>query len=160
MTSKSQTGRLCEYLVKEIIERKTNFNVTNANDEAANYPVIDLVVIDPATDNKYYVSVKAKTKKEWPSVKGVRREGQYMVFVSVNSNANPDFYVLTSQQWDAALKRMLPNRKAGAEIVNGAIEWNWEESGKPKKRRGSSVRPEDIEQYKGKWSVLPGYKSA
>lgn len=154
MTQKQQIGRLCEFLVKEIIERKSGFHVANINDESTNYPVVDLVVTD--TERTYTVSVKAKTEAVWPSVKGVQKSDQFMVFVSVHENADPDFYILTKRQWDSALKRMLPNRDAGAEIVNGAIEWNWEVSGKKKKRRGSFVKPDEINQYKNNWKVLPG----
>lgn len=156
MTSKSQIGRLCEYLVKEIVERKTGFTVTNANDEATNYPVIDLVVFDSATGNEYTISVKAKTGSMWPSVKGIQKKGQYIIFVSVEASADPCFYILTKRQWDSALRRMLPNRQAGATIVNGAIEWNWKVRGKNQKRRGSFVLPEDIKRHKNKWHALPG----
>jgi hypothetical protein len=155
MAPRSQMGRLCEYLVKEMIERRTGFTVLNANDKRVNYPIIDLIV-DPDTENKYYVSVKAKAKQEWPSVRGVQEANQYMVFISLNEKDDPDFYVLSNQQWFETLRQILPRCGDSAEIVNGAIEWNWEAEGEKRRRRGALVKPGDIARYKDNWSVLPG----
>lgn len=156
MATKSTLGKACECLVQEIIKSKTGFLVDNLNDKRVNHAVTDLVVSSPTGDVVYEVSVKAKDGKEWPSVKGITRKGQYIVFVDFYDRTYPDFYVLSYGQWNGVLKKILPRRDKRAEVVNGAIEWNWVKDGKRMKRRGSLLRAEEIAKFKGKWSSLPG----
>ena len=158
MTGKMAIGKICEYLVQVIIESKTGFTVKNLNDIKTNHPVTDLLATNPNNDESYEVSVKAKLKDTWPSVKGINKKNQFIVFVDLNTIGDPSFYVLSKRQWINVLKRILPNREEGAEIVDGAIEWNWEVDGKKKKHRGSLLKVEDIERYKNNWSILPSAK--
>ena len=60
MTEKMNLGRLCEYLVKVIIEAKSGWDVTNINDKRRNHPRTDLLVRNRETGEKYEISVKAK----------------------------------------------------------------------------------------------------
>lgn len=157
MTTKKMTlGRTCEYLLQVIIEGKTGYTVKNLNDVKKNHPVTDLIVMNSSKDVVYEVSVKTKDSPSWPSVRGVQGKNQYMVFVDVKYDDDPEFYILSQRQWGAVLRKILPYRDSGAEIIEGAIEWNWTEKGQPKKRRGSYLMPEEISRYKGNWSVLPG----
>lgn len=155
MATKSTFGKACECLVQEIIQSKTGFSVVNLNEERANHATTDLVVSSSKGDVRYEVSVKAKDGKVWPSVRGIGRKGQYIIFVDFYNRTYPDFYVLSYAQWNGVLRKILPYRDKGAEIVNGAIEWNWMKSGKMTKRRGSLLRPEDVAMFKGKWISLP-----
>ena len=155
MATKSSFGKACECLVHEIITAKTGFSVENLNDTKVNHPVTDLIVKSLNGEVIYEVSVKAKDGHEWPSVKGIKNKDQYMVFVDFEERVYPEFYVLNYRQWNNVLKKILPKREKGAEIVDGAIEWNWLEGGKKKKRRGSLLRSEEIAIYRGKWSSLP-----
>lgn len=156
MTRKMSIGRISEYLVQIIIELKTGYVVKNLNDTRNNNPVTDLLVINPNNNESYEVSVKAKENASWPRVKGINEKNQFMVFVDLHTDGDPSFYILSQRQWLNVLKRILPNREEGAEIVGGAIEWNWEVDGKKKKHRGSILKIEDIKKYENNWSVLPG----
>lgn len=156
MTRKMSIGRICEYLVQTIVEYKSGYSVANLNDIKTNHPVTDLIVTDSLDELSYEISVKAKEDSSWPRVKGINKKNQYMVFVDLNTDGDPSFYILSNRQWQNVLKKILPNRKEGGEIINGAIEWNWEVDGKKKKHRGSVLKIEDIERYKDNWSVLPG----
>jgi hypothetical protein len=156
-TTKSAFGKACECLVQEIIKAKTGYAVNNLNDKKNNHPYTDLEVINPKGDVIYEVSVKTKDGREWPSVKGIVRKDQYIVFVDFYGRTYPDFYVLSCRQWNNLLKKILPSRGKGAKIVNGSIEWNnCIKSGKETKRKGSLLRPEEIAIYKDKLSSLPG----
>ena len=110
------------------------------------------------------MSVKAKYGPSWPAVHGIKSENQYIVFVDLQPDVDPTFYVLNHPQWTEVLKEILPNRKAiypGAKIVDGAIEFHWtDDNGMPKKRRGSALGVNEIPlEYKNAWAVLPGAKS-
>lgn len=156
-TTKKKLGRICEYLVQVTIEAKTGYVVKNLNDDQKNHPVTDLKVMNSSNDDVVYkVSIKAKDGDSWPSVRGVQNKDEYIVFVDVKDDNDPEFYILSQKQWSAVLRKILPHRDPGAEIVNGAIEWNWTDKGQQKKRRGSYLKPEDISRYKDNWSVLPG----
>jgi hypothetical protein len=155
-TEKMALGRICEYLVQVIIEEKTGYSVSNLNDAVKNHPATDLCVIDSSKNVIYEVSIKAKNSPSWPSVRGVKNKNQYMVFVDVNHDKDPVFYILNKIQWESVLRTILPKRDAGAEIVDGTIEWNWTDKGQEKKHRGSYIKPEDISRFKDNWSVLPG----
>lgn len=157
LSTKSAFGKACECLVQEIIKAKTGFLVDNLNDKKMNNPVTDLVISSPEGDVEFEVSVKAKDGKDWPSVKGIARKGQYIVFVDFYDRTYPEFYVLSYRQWSCVLESILASRDDGAKIVNGAIEWNWVRDGKKMKRRGSLLRVDEIAKYKGKWSSLPGF---
>jgi hypothetical protein len=157
LATKSAFGKACECLVKEIITAKTGFSVKNLNEKKMNNPVTDLVISSPERNVEFEVSVKAKDGKEWPSVKGIAQNGQYIVFVDFYDRTYPEFYVLNYRQWNRVLESILPSRNDGAKIVNGAIEWNWVRDGKKMKRRGSLLRVDEIAKYKGKWSSLPGF---
>ena len=129
----------------------------NLNDDQRNHPVTDLKVMNLSNDDvAYKVSIKAKDSDSWPSVRGVQNKNEYMVFVDVKHDNDPEFYILSQKQWGAVLREILPNRDHGAEIVDGAIEWNWTDKGQQKKRRGSKLYPKEISRYKDNWSVLPG----
>lgn len=156
MATKSTFGKACEALVQEIIKSKTGFSVDNLNEKKVNHAVTDLVVSSPAGDVRYEVSVKAKDGKEWPCVKGIALESQYIVFVDFYDRTYPNFYVLSYHEWNGVLSSILMSRCSGAEVVNGAIEWNWVKDGKKMKRRGSLLRVEEIAEYEEKWPSLPG----
>ena len=95
---------------------------------------------------------------EWPSVKVGSEDTQYMVFVDACTVEKPQFYILTNKDWRDVLKTILPKRKTGARIINGALQWDREDDGKLKKLRGSKLYPNDIQAYKDNWRVLPGIK--
>ncbi len=158
MSNKSQFGRTCEDFVAELIAEKTKCNVSNLNDIKNNHPVTDLHVKCEKKGVDYQVSIKAKKSKVWPSVRGIKEEGQYIVFVDIFKIDAPTFYILDHASWQQVLKDILPQRDAGAEIVDGAVEWNWVEDKKSKKFRGSQLFASDIEHYLNNWSVLPGVK--
>ena len=131
----------------------------NLNDDKKNHPTTDLIVTNPSDEGSYEVSVKAKDGRDWPSVRGIRSKNQYIVFVDVECDGDPEFYVLNQKQWGTVLSKRLPHcdQSQNASIVDGAIEWNWESSdGKSKRRRGATLTKEQISSYKDKWSVLPG----
>jgi len=159
MTDKVNLGRLCEYLVKVIVEAKSGWVVENINDQNKNHPRTDLVVHNPYTGKKYEISVKAKQGKAWPRVKGIAKSNEYIVFASLSPDADPEFFVLNNRQWSAFLKRILPTRESGAEIVSGSIEWNWEKDGKKKRFRGTAIKKEELSKFRDNWSVIPGIES-
>lgn len=159
MTTKMIMGRLCEYLVKVIVENKSGWEVDNINDEKKNHPRTDLVVRNQKNGEQYEISVKAKQGKEWPAVKGVAKSHEYIIFVSLTPDADPEFFVLTNLQWSALLKSLLPTRKPGGEVIDGAIVWRWKNDGKNKCFRGTAIRKYEIEEYQDKWEVLPGIKA-
>jgi hypothetical protein len=156
MTEKMNLGRLCEYLVKVIVEAKSGWEVSNINDKRKNHPRTDLVVRNREIGEQYEISVKAKQGAKWPKVKGIAKSNEYIVFASLTSDADPEFFILTNQQWGALLKRLLPTREAGGEIIDGAIAWHWTEDGKKKSFKGTAISREEIAKYQDKWAVLPG----
>lgn len=158
MKDKGDLGRACEDLVAQHITRKTGFAVTNLNDEKNNHPATDLRITGPNDELTYEVSVKAKKTPVWPAVKGISNKRHYMVFVDVRTDEAPQFYVLSNNDWQNVLKKILGKRDPGAEIIKGALEWNWKSEGKQKKYRGSMLRPTDIKKFKNKWSTLPGIR--
>jgi len=155
-TKKMVFGRENEDFVQRIIECKTGYAVNNLNDVIKNHPITDLRV---SSENvAYEVSIKAKNSPTWTSVRGVQSTDQYIVFVDVKHDDRV-FYILNQRQWKDVLIKILPDRSKkypGAEIIDGAIEWNWIVDNQPKKRRGSYLKPEEISLYKDNWSVLPG----
>jgi len=158
MKNREDFGRTCENLVAQLIASKTGLVVTNLNDEKNNHPATDLRIAGPNAEPAYEVSVKAKKTAEWPAVKGVSEDTQYMVFVDACTVEDPQFYILTNKDWQDVLKTIQPKRKTGARIINGALQWDWEDDGKLKKFRGSKLYPTDIQAYKDNWCVLPGIK--
>ncbi|RRS08698.1 hypothetical protein EAG18_10915 [Pseudoalteromonas sp. J010] len=153
--NKSDFGRVCEDFVGELIKSKTQLEVINLNDRKVNHPKTDLAVINLKSGEEYQVSVKAKKGNVWPAVKGIDNDDHFIIFVDIYRLETPAFYVLSNHQWQSVLKNILPEREGGAEIKDGALEWNWEENGKAKKYRGSQLRVEDISDYVNNWSVLP-----
>ena len=156
MTDKMNLGRLCEYLVKVIVETKSGWYVENINDKDKNHPRTDLLVQNSETNEKYEISVKSKRGNVWPSVKGIDRSNEYIVFASLTHDADPEFFILTNRQWQGLLRRLLPTRYLGGEIIDGAIVWNWEVNGKRKSRKGSAISREELNKYINNWGVLPG----
>lgn len=157
MTEKMNLGRLCEYLVKVIVEAKSGWDVGNINDEKKNHPRTDLVVRNRETGEQYEISVKSKQGKKWPAVKGIAKSNEYIVFASLTRDADPEFFVLNNRQWGALAKRLLPTREAGGEIIDGAIVWRWTtEDGKNRSFKGTAISKEEIVKYQDNWSVLPG----
>ena len=156
MTEKMNLGRLCEYLVKVIVEAKSGWDVGNINDEKKNHPRTDLVVRNRETGEQYEISVKAKQGTKWPAVKGIAKSNEYIVFASLSPDADPEFFVLTNRQWGALLKRLLPTREAGGKIIDGAIVWRWTDDGKNKSFKGTAISKEEIAKYQDNWAVLPG----
>ncbi len=158
MDNKINLGRFCEELVRKEIIKRTNYDVVNLNDIRNNYPVVDLKVTNLKTDVSYEVSVKAKIGNIWPAVKGIRNENQFIIFVDYSENKKPSFYILSYPEWISTLKKIKPQRDKGSKIINGTLEWNWEKDGVPKKFRGSRLCPEDINEFKSCWKILPGCK--
>lgn len=156
MTDKMNLGRLCEYMVKVIVEAKSGWVVKNINDQRKNHPRTDLLVQNPETDEHYEISVKSKQGAKWPAVKGIAKSNEYIVFASLTPDADPEFFVLTNRQWGTLLKKLLPTREAGGEIIDGAIVWRWTEDGKKKSFKGTAISKEEIAKYQDKWVVLPG----
>jgi hypothetical protein len=154
MTSKINFGRICEDFVAELVAEKTGFDVTNLNDVKVNHPTTDLLVKDPKSNKQYEISIKAKKSASWPAVRGVKADNQFIIFVDIYKNESPSFYILSNKDWQDVLHSILPKRDAGAEIVSGAIEWNWVADGKKKKFRGSKLSVSDIESYINNWSIL------
>nr|CAA6830693.1 MAG: Unknown protein [uncultured Thiotrichaceae bacterium] len=155
MVEKTRFGRTCEDFVAELIAAKTGYEVSNLNDVRYNHPVTDLLARDPKHFGEYEVSVKGKKSASWPAVRGISEKNQYIIFVDIYKIESPNFYILNNQDWQEVLSSILPNRDGGAEIINGALEWNWVESGKNKKFRGSQLYTSDIEKYLNNWAVLP-----
>jgi hypothetical protein len=156
MNDKSNFGRVCEDFVAELIREKTGYDVLNLNDIKVNYPVTDLRVKDSRLEVEYEISIKAKKSPTWPAVKGIRNENQFIIFVDIYKTESPVFYILNNSNWNNVLETIMPNRDADAEIVDGALEWNWVDDGQRKKFRGSKLLASDIEQYKNNWTSLPG----
>jgi hypothetical protein len=156
LTEKMNLGRLCEYLVKVIVEAKSGWDVCNINDKKKNHLRTDLVVHNRETGEQYEISVKAKQGATWPAVKGIAKSNEYIVFASLAPDADPEFFVLTNRQWGALLRRLLPTREAGGEIIDGAIVWRWIVDGKNKSFKGTAISKEEIAKYQDKWAVLPG----
>jgi len=156
MSEKIKFGRVCEDFVAELISLKTGYIVSNLNDIRNNHPFTDLAVSCPESDVLFEISIKAKKSPNWPAVKGISSDNQYLVFVDIYECESPSFYILNNQQWQKVLKKILPKRENGAEIINGALEWNWIEDGKAKRFRGSRLLPTDIAEFKDNWKVIPG----
>ncbi|WP_166421920.1 hypothetical protein [Pseudoalteromonas sp. Z1A8] len=158
--SKTKFGSICEDFVGELLSVKTGLDVSNLNEIKMNHPTTDLVMTDSNTGDEYEVSVKAKKGKVWPAVKGINKENQYIVFVDLYMVESPIFYVLNNAQWRIVLETIQPHRDSGAEIINGALEWNWVKDGKNKKFRGSQLNAKDISDYINNWAILPGVENA
>lgn len=158
MTDRATFGRVCEDFVAQLIAIKTGLVVTNLNDERENHPVTDLRITESNGKSLYEVSVKAKKTAEWPAVKGISENTQYMVFVDIYTNDAPQFYILTNEDWQNVLKTIQPKRNAGAQIVSGALQWNWTDNGRLKKFRGSKLYQADIDVFKNNWRALPRIK--
>lgn len=162
MTDKSLLGRLCEFIVTVIVRDKTGWTIENLNDTQINHPVTDLRVVNPLRGEAYEISVKAKIgseNKDWPKVKGISSSGQYIVFVSVDQDRDPRFYILDSTQWNDVLIKIKKVRDPGSKksIKNGALELRWEDRyGKQVIQRGSRLFESDISEYRDAWSTLPG----
>lgn len=156
MTNKMNLGRLCEYLVKVIVEAKSGWSVQNINDQKKNHPRTDLLVRNEKTGEEYEISVKAKQGASWPRVKGIAKSNEYIVFASLSSDNDPEFFILNNRQWSTFLKKILPTRSDGAEIIGGSIEWHWQAGGKEKSFKGTAIKREELMKYKDNWSVLPG----
>lgn len=150
MTNKINFGRVCEDFVAELISLKTGYTVSNLNDIRNNHPITDLKVTNPNDGSSFEISVKAKKGRVWPAVKGICKDNHFMVFIDIFSGVSPLFYILNNQQWQGVLRKIMPNRDEGAEIIKGALEWNWVVDGKPKKFRGSQLFPEDIFEFRDK----------
>ncbi|WP_448383527.1 hypothetical protein [Desulfosoma sp.] len=154
--NKMKLGRYCEDLVKEIVEKKSGWVVENINDSCQNHPVTDLIVRNPETGKEYEISVKSTQTNVWPRVRGITKSNEYLVFVSVTPEADPEFFVLNNRQWLAFLKKILPTRDPGGKIVEGTIVWVWGTKENKKSFRGTQIKKEELKKYRNKWSTLPG----
>lgn len=115
------------------------------------------------TSNRLFrVSVKAKTGREWPKVRGIWSEGDLLVFVDFqNKNLDelPDFYILDVPSW-RKLVRSIVKKTNGAKIdEENTLYWDpWE--GHPNGWRGCGIKPSQISKYKDCWPELAQTQSS
>ena len=100
------------------------------------------------------IQVKTKQGRAWPLVKGVFGEDIVLVFVDYKNKKDeerPDFYILTSADWENYTKYGWPSGGWKFDNENrpikvnkqGGIQW-----------KGVNVEPEEISEHKEKWGKI------
>lgn len=147
--TKEHVGLAGEYAVaSELCKRGFYAQLT-----LGNHKKTDLLV---ETDERLFrVSVKSKTKSEWPAVKGIWAEGDLLVFVDftkISNDERPCFYVLTVSDWINVIKK-IAKEKPGAKVDKNTNTVYWEPWSKtsPNGWKGCSIRPKYIEKFKDNW---------
>lgn len=120
-----------------------------------NHKKTDILV--ESSNEIFRVSVKAKTKDQWPKVTGIWQKGDLLVFVDFKRKENherPDFYVLGVDEWKLVAKKIQKAKGGGAKIdETNTVYWEpWE--GNEKGWRGCSVTINDVKKYKDNWPTV------
>ncbi len=115
----------------------------------------DLLIDAPAETKMLRIQVKTKKVKNWPFCKGIFGEDIILVFVDYQKKSGeerPDFYILTSQDWETMVKKELSDK-----ISQGQVrldEHNCPTFVGRKTSQGMDVFPEQISEYKERWEKI------
>lgn len=109
-------------------------------------------------DQLFRISVKAKTKKSWPRIKGIWRRDEMLVFVDYKDKeieTPPDYYVLDVRAWKkvvARIKKRMEDPRAEIDKENTLF---WPASkGKKDGWIGCEVLESDVAEFKDAWPVF------
>jgi hypothetical protein len=98
------------------------------------------------------MQVKAKQGREWPGVKGVYGEDILILvdFEKKEELERPDFYILTSEDWNKLIHKILKNDIAQGYVIideHGVPIWNHP-------YKGMGIRPDNLTKYKERWNKI------
>ena len=110
------------------------------------------------------IQVKTKQVRNWTFCKGISGDNIVLVFVDYKNKTledRPDFYILTSKDWEVLVKTLL-----SAGLSSGEVKLDEENCPiyikrieKKKGNKGMDVLPKQIAQHKERWdkigSLLP-----
>lgn len=146
------TGLAGEYAVaSELCRRGLYAQLT-----LGNHKKTDLLV--EAGENLFRVSVKAKTGRQWPKVKGIWAHGDLIVFVDFlgkSDKERPDFYVLGVDQWKKVVKSITESPRGAKSKIDkeNTVYWDpW--VGHPKGWQGCAINVSDIAAFKDAWNHI------
>ncbi len=120
-----------------------------------NHKKTDLLV--EKDDKLFRVSVKAKRGYEWPSVKGIWKNNDIIVFVDFKGKEDverPDFYVLGVKEWTKLIES-IKREKPGSQIDKKTNTIFWPPWSKTSRGwRGCSIRVNHVDEYRDKWPSI------
>ena len=96
------------------------------------------------------IQVKAKQGREWPSVSGIYREGDYLVLVDFQNkdeNDKLDFYVLDINDWKKLIKEE-KKKNPGLE-VDDKLRLKY-----PDNWKGLNIKSDRVETCKDRWDKI------
>ena len=151
MISKETLGLAGEYAVaSELCRRGAYCQLTLGNRKR-----VDLLV--DANESMFRVSVKTKQKQDWPSVKGICRKDELLVFVDYKNRGEldpPDFYVLDVTAWKKVIRSIKKLKDDPNAVINEENTLVWPDGSGGFSWKGCRVRVADVENYKGAWPTF------
>ena len=113
------------------------------------------LIVDPKDKPLFRISVKAKQKRNWPSVKGIWQKDDLLVFVDYKDKSlsePPDFYVVNVAGWKKVVGRVLKRLNDDRAKVDSenTIYWPGEE-GEKNSFTGCTIKVNDIADFKDAW---------
>jgi hypothetical protein len=138
-------GLAAEYLVaSELCRRGLYAQLTLGHHKRA-----DLLV--ESASGIARIQVKAKQGREWPAVKGISQERDFLVladFQSKELSETPDIYVLSADDWRQIIEQVRqrhPQAKIGSDLVRVEFPDGW---------TGVNLKVRDVERWKSAWEKV------
>jgi len=106
------------------------------------------------------VQVKAKQTGDWPNCKGIYDDDIILIFVDFENKKDedrPDFYILTSQDWEDLIKKELNSHISKGEVIinkKNIPVWPKQKNKSGKPYAGMGVKPEQIKEHKERWDKI------
>ena len=155
--SRSTLGLAAEYAVAaELCRRNVYAQLTLGNQKRT-----DLLAFSE-TGQLVRLEVKGKQGRSWPSCRGISGKRAFLIFVDFADkavDARPDFYVLTSSDWQRVIEMRISEVRASnprkrIKVVDNVPIFVDEigKSGKP--HRGITVRVNYLVRYREKWNKV------
>ena len=147
MVEKDNLGLAGEYVTASEICRRDYY----AQITLGHLKRTDILVYNSSNQKMIKVEVKSKQERWWPNVKGISGDNSLLVlddFQKKEDGARPDFYILTSQDWQNYLN---VNVRGSDDLVElrDTITPVWAD-----KTVGQGVEVKEVVEHKEKWDKL------
>lgn len=142
--SKEFLGLAGEYAVASELCKRNLFGMLTMG----NHKKTDIIVENDRMVSK--ISVKTKQGREWPSVYGINKNDDYLVFVDYQNKdemERPDFFILDLNEWNDFVK------KESKKIRGSKIDEKYGLIG-PDGWKGVNIKVDHLMDYKENWETI------
>lgn len=111
----------------------------------------DILAVNVKNGKTVLIEVKSKQGREWPGVKGIVGRSRLQIFVDFEGKGlyeRPDFYIVDEGFWRDFTEK-IRNKLKTIIVEEGRIIHVW-----PDNYKGTSLKAEDLMEYKEKWNIL------